>query len=78
MTLMDALDTGGGNVIMLRRKVIAALLNVKTGAAPDFLTEAEIKAMWNAASMGQPYVNSTRGINWTAAQVIAYFDSLFA
>jgi len=77
LTLMDALNEGGGGTTMCRRKVIATLLNVRAGITVDFLTEAEIKAMWNVASMGGTYVNSARGISWTADQVIAYFDSLY-
>lgn len=76
-SLMDAISTAGGDVIMLRRKVVAALLNNLAGMAPDFLTAAEIKAMWAAASVGLNYVNSSRGIDWTAAEVISYFDSLY-
>jgi len=77
LTLMQALDMGGGGLIMLRRQVITALLNLRANVAPGFLTEAEIRGMWAAASTSQNYVNSTRGINWTPAQVLAYFDSLF-
>lgn len=76
-TLLDALSEGGGGIVMLRRKVVCALLNYLAGLAPNFLTAAEIKAMWAAASLGHNYVNTIRGIDWTAAQVISFFDSLY-
>lgn len=77
LTLMDAIDMGGGGVIAFRRHVIAALLNQRAGITADFLTETEIKDMWAAASQGSNYVNTTRGISWTASQVMTYIQSLY-
>ncbi|HRE16608.1 MAG TPA: hypothetical protein PLW86_05995 [Rhodocyclaceae bacterium] len=77
LTLMQALEMGGGGLIAFRRHIIAALLNQRSGVTADFLTEAEIKGMWAAASTGGTYVNPTRGISWTPAQVMTYIQSLY-
>jgi len=77
LTLMQAIEMGGGGVVAFRRHIIACLLNKRAGVTDDFLTELEIKEMWAAASTGSTYVNTTRGISWTAPQVMSYIQSLF-
>jgi hypothetical protein len=83
-TMLQVLETGGAlndtAIGPLGRATIASLLNAKTygGANGDYpLTQGQIIDMFNAVYLGGLYKVPKYNVEWSAAQVQNYFESLY-
>jgi hypothetical protein len=72
-TMLDVLNTGGGDVFALGRHITAALLNAAAGLTP-VLTTAAVVGMWNEY-VTKGYFEPTAGVHWDAAKVIEYLGT---
>ena len=72
MSMLDVIgaDSSGAG---LGRYVVAALLNAKAGRTP-VLSEFGVRSMWNDY-VSRGYYEPTGGVQWGAAQIVAYLKT---
>ncbi len=76
LTMLQVLNASGGAYDALGRYVVAALLNAKSGRV-HVLPESTVRSMWNNC-VTRGYYEPTAGVQWTAAQVVAYIQRTIA
>jgi hypothetical protein len=72
-TMLEVLNTDGGDAFALGRHITAALLNAAAGLTP-VLTTSQVVGMWNEY-VSKGYFEPTAGVHWDAAKVIEYLGT---
>ena len=77
-TMIEVIDitNGGRNLDTLGRYTVAALLNARSGRSP-MLPEAVVRNMWNDL-INRGYFEPTAGVQWGAAEIVAYIRTTIA
>src|SRR5689334_7107095 len=64
---------GGGEYAELGRYIVAALLNARSGRTP-FLSEGDVRRMWNDLISSGCY-EPVPSMSWGPAEIVAYLKS---